>query len=70
MSDYLTMQGKDGIRIWVHDGLYRIQRKRDPIPDRDGKMQEHWESLTKDNQVLFFPTWQEAEQYIRENNIV
>ena len=71
MSSYLlTMQGKDGIRIWVHDGQYRIQRKREPIQDRYGTLQEVWESHTENGQVLFFPTWQEAEKYIRENNIV
>lgn len=69
MNHLLTMQGRNGIRIWVHDGLYRIQRRRD-LPDKNSNPQEAWESLTKENQVLLFPTWQEAEQYIRENNIV
>ena len=71
MSSYLlTMQGKDGIRIWVHDNLYRIQRRREPLPDRNGNPQEAWESHAENGQVLFFPTWQEAKEYIRKNNIV
>lgn len=70
MSGYLTMQGKDGIRIWVHDGEYRIQRRKSPMPDRDGKLQEVWLSHTENGQVKMFGSWQEAEEYIRDNNIV
>lgn len=71
MSNYLlTMQGHNGIRIWVHENLYRIQRKREPLPDRNGNLQECWESHQENGQVRFFPTWQEAEGYIRKNNIV
>lgn len=69
MSGYLTMQGKDGIRIWVHDGQYRIQRRRQPLPEKDGQLQEVWESLTENKQVKLFETWQEAEEYIRDNAI-
>ena len=70
MNSYLlTMRGRDGVRIWVHDGWYRIQRRREPIPDRNGNPQEVWESLAEDGKVKLFPTWQEAEKYIQENNI-
>lgn len=70
MSGYLTMQGHNGVRIWVHDGLYRVQRRRDPMPDKDRKLQEVWESHREGGQVKMFGTWQEAEEYIRDNNIV
>ena len=68
-SHLLTMRGRDGIRIWVHDGLYRIQRRLQPQPDQNGKLQERWESLAENKKVLLFETWQEAEKYINENNI-
>jgi hypothetical protein len=69
-SNYLlTMQGRNGIRIWVHEGKYRIQKRMEPMPDRNGNPQEAWESLTENEQVLLFGTWQEAEKHIHANNI-
>lgn len=68
MSGYLTMQGKDGVRIWVHDGLYRIQKHRE-LSDKSGKKLEVWESHQEDGQVKMFGSWQEAEQHIKEKNI-
>lgn len=71
MNSYLlTMQGHNGIRIWVHDGQYRIQCKRASIPDKNGKLQEVWESHQEGEQVKLFGNWQEAEQYIHDNNII
>lgn len=70
MGGYLTMQGHNGVRIWVHDGEYRIQRRKEPIVDKDGKLQECWESHQEGEQVKLFETWQEAEQYIHDNNII
>lgn len=70
MNYLLTMQGKNGIRIWVHENLYRIQHRKDPIPNENGKLQECWESYQENGQVKFFLTWQEAEEYIHKNNIV
>jgi hypothetical protein len=68
MNYLLTMQGHNGVRIWVHDGFYRIQRRRE-LADKNGKPQEVWESHTENGQVKLFGTWQEAEQYIHANSI-
>lgn len=69
MSGYLTMQGHNGVRIWVHDGQYRIQRRLQPLPGKDGQLQEVWESHREQGKVKLFETWQLAEEYIHENNI-
>lgn len=66
----LTMQGKNGIRIWVHDNMYRIQKRKQPMPDRNGNPQEVWESHQENGRVKLFEKWQDAEQYISENSIV